>query len=108
MNKEFKIKDCFVCNFCREICKGGCNEDLERLEQGIVDSKNKDLQNNRKQRIKCLGKYCDAPCKLQDLSVEVDPQLLINTIKYLGTTLNELLIQKPKQKKEQKKNGKKD
>lgn len=88
---DFKIKDCFVCNFCREICGGSCHKDLERLKHGIVDKSNADLTNNRKQSIKCLGRYCDDPCVLQDNNAEVDPQVFVNTIMYLGERLNTIL-----------------
>lgn len=89
-NAKFFLKGCYICNFCREICKG-CNEDIERLSKGIIDDKNKDLV-GRKQVIECLGKYCDKPCSLQKMDAEVDPQILINTIMFLGTELNKRLI----------------
>lgn len=89
--KEFKIKDCFICEYCRNVCCGPCDNDLQRLEEGIVDNKNKDLKNHRKQRIKCLGVYCDVPCKLQNKNEVPDIQVLINTIKFLGTELNKRL-----------------
>lgn len=89
---DFMIKDCFVCNFCREICGGGCNDEILRLHAGIVDDRNRDLADNRKQIIKCLGKYCDSPCCLQDMDSTVDTQVLVNTIKYLGTKLNSVLV----------------
>ena len=87
---EFKLKECFICNFCKTIC-GACNDDLERLKQGTIDDKNRDLI-GRKQEIDCLGKYCDKPCKLQDLSAVPDTQTLINTIMFLGNKVNELLF----------------
>ena len=80
---EFSLKECFVCEFCRQICQGPCDADLQRLEEGIVDDANRDLAGGRKQRIKCLGKYCDKPCQFQDLEATIDPQVLINTIKFL-------------------------
>lgn len=88
---KFSLKECFVCEFCRQICQGPCDDDLARLEQNIIDDKNKDLVGGRKQRVKCLGKYCDRPCQLQDLNAEVNPQILINVINYLGQRLNNYL-----------------
>ena len=88
---EFKLKHAYICDFCRTKCGGSCNEDLERLKRGIVDKSNADLANNRKQSIKCLGRFCDEPCELQDNNAEVDPQVLINTIMYLGNELNRTL-----------------
>ena len=87
----FKLKGMFICNFCRNICRAGCAEDLERLENGIIDDKNKDLSNNRKQSITCLGKYCDMPCKLQDKNAKPSIDVLINSIYYLGETTNKLI-----------------
>lgn len=88
---KFKLKHAYICEFCRTKCGGSCNEDLERLKRGIVDKSNADMANNRKQSIKCLGRYCDEPCELQDNNAEVDPQVFVNTIKYLGERLNTIL-----------------
>lgn len=87
---KFYLKDCFICRFCREVCKG-CVEDMERLSKGIVDDGNRDLV-GRKQAIECLGKYCDKPCSLQKKDIDVDPQILVNTIMFLGTELNKQLV----------------
>lgn len=86
---DYKIKDSFICNYCRNIC-GGCNEDLERLHNGIVDEKNKDLV-GRKHEIQCLGKWCDNPCELQDMDAIPDTEALINCIKFLGGKVNSLI-----------------
>lgn len=87
----FNIKGCFICNFCRNICEGKCDEDLKRLESGIIDDKNRDLENGRKQRIDCLGKFCDQPCGLQDENATPEVETLIRTIKFLGEKCNELI-----------------
>ena len=88
---QFKLKGCFLCNFCKEICKGPCIDDLERLNNGIVDEQNKDLLNNRKQRIECLGKWCDKPCKYQNKDAVPQVDILVNTIMFLGNKVNELI-----------------
>lgn len=101
---NFFLKDMFICNFCRNICEGNCNEDLLRLKRGIIDEQNKGLLGHRKQIINCLGKYCDKPCKLQDPNGHetLDKQVLINGIMYLGSKLNEMAI---KQSNEETDNG---
>ena len=91
---KFNIKDCFVCEFCRNICEGTCNEQLEEIKKGIITKENKDLI-GRKYQIKCLGRFCDRPCKLQDLSSyeNVDLSPFIGLINYLGNKCNELIYE---------------
>lgn len=91
---EFKLRDMFVCDFCRQICKGGCNEDLVRLEKGIIDDTNRDLIGFRKQRIKCLGEFCDKPCELNQKEAILDSKILVNAIMYLGNKVNQLIKEK--------------
>lgn len=92
---KFVLKECFICNFCRNICEGNCEIDLINAKNGNITDKNRDLVGPngtfRKQRINCLGKYCDRPCKYQDLNAEVDVQALIDMIKYLGNKCEELI-----------------
>ena len=92
---EISIKDCFVCEFCRNICKGPCDGLLRQIEEGNITEENKDLV-GRKHRIKCLGRFCDKPCKYQDLSQYegVDLTPFIEEIKYLGNMCNELIMEK--------------
>lgn len=95
--KDFKIKDCFICNFCREICKGPCDNLKRRIDSGELkygDTEyDSDMSTDRKQIIGCLGKYCDRPCRLnksdayKDISVEV----YIRAIKFLGNKCNSLI-----------------
>ena len=93
---KFVLKECFICNFCRNICEGKCEIDLINAKNGNITDKNRDLVGPngtfRKQRINCLGKYCDRPCKYQDLNAEVDIQALIDMIKYLGNKCEELIF----------------
>lgn len=99
---EFKIKDCFICNFCREVCKGGCNEIKELILSGKIKKddqlykENIDLASDRKQIIDCLGKYCDKPCKYQNMEANPPIEILIKTIKYLGSKCNKLIEEKNK------------
>lgn len=88
------IKHLFICDFCRNKCKG-CIEDLERLKSGIVDDKNKDLI-GRKAEIKCLGRFCPTPCKYQDLECfkDLDLKPLIELIGFLQEKCNELIEEK--------------
>ena len=97
----YKINGSFICEKCRQICKGGCFEQLMSIEKGewkpgdVEYEKNKDLI-GRKQIIKCLGKYCPNPCKYQEedytpFSEEDGVKPLIELIEYLGNKVNELL-----------------
>ena len=94
--KEFKIKECFVCDFCRNICKAPCDQHLRDALEGKVYDENRDII-GRKFRIKCLGRFCDNPCEYQDLTQykDVDLTPFIGVIKFLGTKCNDL-IQKEK------------
>lgn len=86
---QFYLKDCFICNFCKNVC-GACIEDIERIKNGVIDEKNKDLV-GRKQEIECLGKYCDKPCEFQNLDAIPNTEVLINEIMFLGNKINEFL-----------------
>lgn len=95
--KDFKVKDCFICNFCRNICSGQCNDIKEALMSGKIAKDDKfyidniDLTTDRKQIINCLGIYCDKPCRLQDKTATPPIDVLIKAIKYLGNKCNELI-----------------
>lgn len=91
MLPPFKLKEMFLCNFCESICKGPCIDDLNRLRKGTIDEKNKDLIGNRKQRIKCLGRWCDKPCNLQEINAIPSTDVLVNTTLFLGKTVNKLI-----------------
>lgn len=92
---EFKVKEVFVCDFCRNKCAGPCDELLQQIENGIVTDENKDLI-GRKHRIKCLGRFCDKPCECQDVTqyADVDLTPFLEEIKFLGNKVNELLEKK--------------
>ena len=49
------------------------------------------MLNKRKQRIECLGKWCDKPCKQQDKDAVPSIDTLVNTIMFLGNNVNELI-----------------
>ncbi len=99
----------FICDRCREICKGGCFEQLKAVLDGEVKEgseeyeKAKDLI-GRKQIIHCLGKYCDTPCKLnreEYTPFEEDDELtpLFNLIEWMGNRLHELIKENNELKK---------
>lgn len=102
---EFKIKDCYICDFCRKQCQGTCDT-LKRIisnggTSGNIEDDN-DFKSDRKQIISCLGKYCDRKCKFnrEDAYLENNPQIWFNTIKYLGNKVNELIEENNKLKEE--------
>ena len=74
---EFKVKDCFICNFCRNICNGGCNEIKERLLSGNVDKDSQFYKDN-------IDLYQN-----KDSKPPID--VLIKAIKYLGNKCNDLI-----------------
>lgn len=94
---EYKINGSFICDKCRNICKGGCHEKLSELLNGNLEHyiENNDLI-GRKQIIHCLGKYCSSPCEFQreeytpfNESDGIEP--LINLINWMGQKLNNTL-----------------
>lgn len=98
---KFNLKDAFVCEFCRNICDGNCSELLDQIAAGNINDGNRDLI-GRKHKIKCLGRFCDKPCKRQDLSSyeNVDLTPFLDLIKYLGNTVNELIEENNRLKEE--------
>ncbi len=94
MKDHNDINGCFVCDFCRNICKGPCDTHLLEIAQGKITDENKDLA-GRKQRIKCLGRFCEHPCEYQDLSQYegVDLTPFLNEIRYLVGMVNSLLME---------------
>lgn len=92
---DYSLNGSFVCEKCRKICGGPCDAQLQEIEKGIITEENMDLV-GRKQRIKCLGKWCEHPCEYQDLTqyADVDLTPFVNLIKYLGNKCNSLLINK--------------
>ena len=103
---KFNLKDCFICDYCRNICKGSCNDIKEKIISGKykIGSKeyndNLDLTTDRKQIIHCLGKFCDKPCKYnkEDAYKEIPYEVLFNSIKFLGQKLNDELLDKNKER----------
>jgi hypothetical protein len=97
---EYKINGSFICDRCREICKGGCHEKLMELYSGDITNykENKDLL-GRKQIIHCLGKYCSNPCRLQrdkytPFNEEDGIEPLIGLINWLGNKIHKMLEEK--------------
>ena len=99
--KEFRIKDCFICNFCRNICQGNCFDQLIRIKNGTVKENTEEYEKNedligRKNIIECLGPYCDRPCKLQKneftpFGNEDGLKPLFEAISFLGEKVNNLI-----------------
>ena len=97
---EYQINGSFICERCRNICKGPCHDQLTAIMEGDMShyEENKDLV-GRKQIIKCLGKYCPHPCKYQledytPYKEEDGVKPLIGLIEYLGGKVHELLEEK--------------
>lgn len=92
----------FICDRCRNICKGGCHEKLMEILNGNSEhyEENKDLI-GRKQIIHCLGKYCDDPCQFQreeytPFKEEDGVKPLIELISWMGRKLNDLVMENNK------------
>ena len=81
-----QLKGMFVCNRCRKSCKNGSDE------VGVYGPDNcVEAYFPRKQKIACLGKYCEQPCELiQDSDLTFDA--LINAVKYLGDLVNHYIM----------------
>ncbi len=94
---DYSLNESFICNRCRNLCKGPCDGLVQEIMEGHITAENQDLV-GRKQRIVCLGKYCENPCSEQDLTQysEVDLTPFLNLIKYLGNKCNELIEEKNK------------
>ena len=89
----------FICDRCRNICKGGCHEKLAEILDGNLEhyEENKDLI-GRKQIIHCLGKYCDDPCQYQredytPFNEEDGLKPLFGIIEWMGNKLNKNLTE---------------
>ena len=89
----------FICDRCRNICKGGCHEKLTEILNGNLEhyEENKDLV-SRKQIIHCLGKYCDNPCQYQredytPFNEEDGLKPLFGIIDWMGNKLNNILTE---------------
>ena len=98
MSKTFYLKDCYICNYCKNICKGPCNDLKEKINSGELKpgmkeyEDNIDLATDRKQIIDCLGPLCDKPCKFRKKECTVSKETLAKTILFLGEKLNSELI----------------
>lgn len=96
--KEYKLKDSFICDRCRNICKAGCHDKLIGIQNGTIKVVTKEYEDNkdligRKQIIHCLGPFCDEPCKYQRQEFmpynESDGiTSLIELIKWMGNYIN--------------------
>jgi hypothetical protein len=84
---KLTLKGFFVCNKCRNDCHNG------RDAEGVFGPDCCPLAYfPRKQRIGCLGPYCDTPCSLQSDESDLTLKQLIDLIYYLGNRLNGFLI----------------
>lgn len=96
--KAYSVRHSFICDFCREECKGGCHEKLMEILDGNLEhyEENKDLV-GRKQIIHCLGPYCSHPCERQKdkftpYNEEDGLKPLFGLIEWMGEKLNESVM----------------
>jgi hypothetical protein len=75
---EYKLRGSFVCNKCRDECQSE-----QECETDCFP---------RKQRISCLGPYCDDPCERQQNESDLTLEQLIILTKFLGNELNKFLV----------------
>ena len=85
-----KLKGFFVCNRCRNNCANGCDEIGPFGPDNCVGA-----YYPRKQRVTCLGKYCDDPCEYQEES-DLTMEQLVVLVKYLTVEINKHLIKEVK------------
>ena len=102
----YSINGSFICEHCRNECRGKCHDRLTAIMEGKYKPGDEEYEANkdligRKQIIRCLGPYCDKPCryKLDEFtpykeSDGIEP--LINLIKYLGNEVHKLIEEKYK------------
>lgn len=81
------IKGFFVCDSCRQTCIDGSDSIGLYGPNSCVFS-----SHPRKQYIRCLGKYCDIPCKLRRKESDITIDKLITLVKYLTKELNKHLM----------------
>ena len=89
---KLTLKGFFVCHRCRSSCSNG--------EDGVGPygpDRCPEAYFPRKQRIGCLGPWCDTPCHLQTEDSDLSQKHLIDLVMYLGTELNRHLITEPSQ-----------
>lgn len=46
-SKEYKLKDSFICDRCRNICKAGCHEKLLGIQNGTIKVGTKEYEDNK-------------------------------------------------------------
>lgn len=86
-DSKLTLKGFFVCDKCRDECRNG--ED----EVGVFGPDCcPEAYFPRKQRIGCLGVYCDTPCHRQISGSDLTMGQLINLVMYLGGELNGFLV----------------
>lgn len=87
MDKKGTLKGFFVCDKCRSLCKDGCDSVGLYGPNSCVFA-----YYPRKQFIKCLGPYCDTPCKLKQKESDLTIDQLIKLTMFLTDELNKVLI----------------
>ncbi len=113
--EEYKIRGSFICDNCRNICKGGCHEELFEILYGNVNEGSEEYERGkdligRKQIVTCLGKYCDQKCKYNRddyTPFKEDDGLkpLFNLIKWMGNRLHDVIEENERLKQEISYNG---
>lgn len=81
------LKGFFVCDKCRELCQDGADEVGLYGPNSCVFA-----YFPRKQRVACLGPYCDCPCALQKPDSDLTMDQLIRLVVYLARELNQQLL----------------
>lgn len=89
------LKGFFVCNQCRATCSNGDDE-----VGPFGPDRCPEAYHPRKQRLNCLGPYCDRPCALQEEVSDLTYDQLIALTLYLADYLDTFLITKKTSKSE--------
>lgn len=80
-----KLRGFFVCDHCAASCEDGEDEvgpyGPHRCPEAYFP---------RKQEIRCLGPYCDAPCPMRQETGDLTMEHLIRLALYLGAELNKV------------------
>jgi hypothetical protein len=81
------LKGFFVCDKCRRDCRDGCDAVGLFGPQSCVFA-----YFPRKQRIGCLGPWCDVPCDLRKDASDLRMEQMVRLVKFLTVELNRYLI----------------
>ena len=89
--RDYNPRGLFICENCRNICKGTCHEEmLECFKEGKMP-KDDPYFFPRKQIITCLGPFCKSPCKYQQKETDLTIEQAMNIIKFFAWRLDKEL-----------------